>query len=154
MTVATTNSAGGIQSSEVVDDTYEAMDINATQGAGEGNKLVYTYVAVPADSVATTTTQCSTVQVTTTEQLGGDDTYEVPDHEIVGSPPLPPPPATGLAVPGRGGGGGGGYPYHGGVRESVYDEPDNPGVAQAATQPQPTRVKFQLTECMAYAETN
>jgi hypothetical protein len=153
MTVATTNSAGGIQSSEVVDDTYEAMDINATQGAGEGNKLVYTYVAVPADSVTTTTrsTQCSTIHGTAVEQLGGDDTYEVPDHEIVGSPP---PPAIGLAVPGRGGGGGGGYPYHGGVRESVYDEPDNPGVAQASTQPQPTGVKFQLTECMAYAEKN
>ena len=141
-------------------DTYEAMDINTTQESGGDNKLVYTYVAVP-DSVTTSTTQCgSAFHGPTAEQGGfgggGDDTYEVPDHEIVGTPPLlPPPPATGLAAPlgggGGGGGGEGGSPYHGGVRESVYDEVDSPGVAAAIP---PRSVNFQLTECMAYAETN
>ena len=120
---------------------------------------MYTYVAVP-DSVTTSTTRCgSAVHGPTAEQGGGlgggDDTYEVPDHEIVGTPPvpLPPPPATGLAVPlgGRGGGEGGSSPYHGGVRESVYDEVDSPGVAAAIP---PRSVNFQLTECMAYAETS
>ena len=117
-----------------ISDTYEAMDINTTQEAGGDSKLEYTYVAVP-DSVATTTTRCSTVHAPTAEQGGGgDDMYEVPDHDILGTPPpLPPPPATGLAAP-RGEGEGGGSPYHGGVRESVYDEVDIPGVT-AATQP-------------------
>lgn len=125
------------------------MDINTTQEAGGDNKLVYTYVAVP-DSVTTTTTWCGSAVHGPTAEQGGDDTYEVPDHEIVGTPPpLPPPPATGLAVPP--GGEGGGSPYHGGVRESVYDEVDSPGVAAAIP---PRSVNFQLTECMAYAETS
>ena len=136
-------------------DTYEAMDINTTQEAGGDNKLVYTYVAVP-DSVTTSTTRCgSAVHAPTAKQggLGGDDTYEVPDHEIVGTPPpLSLPPATGLAAPGGGGGGReGGSPYHGGGRESVYDEVDSPGVAAAIP---PRSVNFQLMECMAYAETS
>ena len=151
--MAATTTSAATQSGAVVEDTYEVMDINTIQGAGEDDKLMYMYVNRP-DSVHVTTT-------VTAVQGGGvqrDDMYEVPDHDT---------PAT-LAIPGGGGGGGGvrddmyEVPDHDiadtqsatlaipgggcGVRESVYDEPDNPGAAAPL-------VKFQLSECLAYGET-
>ena len=65
---------------------------------------------------------------TITNQLEGgvrEDEYEIPDD--VGT--------TNTAIQGSG------------VREDVYEIPDNPGVPSAM-------VNFELTECLAYAETN
>ena len=65
---------------------------------------------------------------TIANQLGGgirEDEYEIPDD--VGT--------TNTAIQG------------GGVRDDVYEIPDNPGVSTAM-------VNFELTECLAYAETN
>ena len=149
--MATTTTSAGRQGGAMAEDTYEAVEIDTMQGAGEDNKPMYMYVNMQ-DNVATTVTAVQGEGV----QRDSDDMYEVPDHDT---------PAA-LALPAGGGGGvrddmyevpdhdivdtrsatlaipGGGC----GVRESVYDEPDNPGAAAPL-------VKFQLTECLVYGET-
>ena len=97
--MAATTTSAGTQSGAVVEDTYEAMDINTMQGAGEDNKLMYMYVNMP-DSVTTAMTAVQGGGV----QRENNTMYEVPDHDT---------PAT-LAIPGRGG-----------VRDDMYEVPDH-----------------------------
>ena len=137
MATSHTNTTG--ERNSETDDTYELMEANTIQGAvaGEDGNLVYTYVNTPG-SMANTAPPRVHVAATTAEQPGGvgmeDDTYEIPDHDIVDTSAAH---SVILAVPGAQGGGG-----DNGVRESVYEDPDNP------THQPP--VRFQLTECQAY----
>ena len=148
--MATTTTSASRQGGAVAEDTYETVEINTTQGAGEDNKPMYTYVNT-RDNATTTVTAVQgggvqrdlddmyevpdhdTPAILALSTGGGgvrDDMYEVPDHDIVDTR------SATLAIPGGGCG----------VRESVYDEPDNPGAAAPL-------MEFQLTECLAYGET-